>query len=227
MSFTDEQKQILGSTLDPKNVSSRKNYGGSGNLSYLKSWFVVQEANRIFGFDKWSRETLHIERVATTPYIKKGKNGYPDTDMIAISYMARVRITVGDIVREGCGYGDGQAAADKAGSAHELALKEAESDAMKRAFMTFGNPFGLALYDKDQKNVAPPPPPTPLRRSKADSRDDYARIQGLIDNAASLVMLQEAWGVELPNIKTMHADFIDEITQRKDDKKHELNQQAA
>jgi Rad52/22 family double-strand break repair protein. len=24
---------------------------------------------------------------------------------------------------------------------------------MKRALMTFGNPFGLALYDKDQKNV--------------------------------------------------------------------------
>src|SRR5262249_13193550 len=33
-------------------------------------------------------------------------------------------------------------------------VKEAETDAMKRALMTFGNPFGLALYDKDQTNVA-------------------------------------------------------------------------
>jgi len=37
---------------------------------------------------------------------------------------------------------------------HESAIKEAETDAMKRAFMTFGNPFGLALYDKQQTNVA-------------------------------------------------------------------------
>jgi len=39
------------------------------------------------------------------------------------------------------------------GLAHESALKEAETDAMKRALMTFGNPFGLALYDKQQREV--------------------------------------------------------------------------
>lgn len=122
-------------------------------MSYLASWFVIQEANRIFGFDKWSRETVSIERIATTPYTKAGYNNGPTVDMIAVSYMARVRVTVGDVVREGCGYGDGQGQVDKAGAAHELALKEAESHAMKRAFMTFGNPFGLALYDKKQTNV--------------------------------------------------------------------------
>jgi hypothetical protein len=47
------------------------------------------------------------------------------------------------------------------GLAHESALKEAETDAMKRALMTFGNPFGLALYDKEQRNVAPPPATPP------------------------------------------------------------------
>jgi secreted Zn-dependent insulinase-like peptidase len=30
---------------------------------------------------------------------------------------------------------------------------------MKRAFMTFGNPFGLALYDKQQANVGDDAPP--------------------------------------------------------------------
>ena len=40
------------------------------------------------------------------------------------------------------------------GQAHESALKEAETDAMKRALMTFGNPFGLALYDKAQRQVS-------------------------------------------------------------------------
>ncbi len=36
---------------------------------------------------------------------------------------------------------------------HQTWVK-AESDAMKRALMTFGNPFGLALYDKEQRGVA-------------------------------------------------------------------------
>ncbi len=40
------------------------------------------------------------------------------------------------------------------GQAHESALKEAETDAMKRALMTFGNPFGLALHDKAQRQVS-------------------------------------------------------------------------
>ena len=31
------------------------------------------------------------------------------------------------------------------GEAHESAIREAETDAMKRALSTFGNPFGLAL----------------------------------------------------------------------------------
>jgi len=38
---------------------------------------------------------------------------------------------------------------------------------MKRAFMTFGNPFGLALYDKEQKQVVEAQPeriqPTDLK----------------------------------------------------------------
>lgn len=55
------------------------------------------------------------------------------------------------ISREGTGHGSGQQA--DLYDAIESAAKEAESDAMKRAMMTFGNPFGLALYDKTQENV--------------------------------------------------------------------------
>ncbi len=48
--------------------------------------------------------------------------------------------------------------------AHELALKAAETDAMKRALSTFGNPFGLALYDKEQAGV---------RRTKAKKAQEW------------------------------------------------------
>jgi hypothetical protein len=56
------------------------------------------------------------------------------------------------LVREGSGAGHGIDV--DLGQAHESALKEAETDAMKRALMTFGNPFGLALYDKAQRQVS-------------------------------------------------------------------------
>ena len=55
------------------------------------------------------------------------------------------------IVREGCGSGHGLGLS--LGEAHESAIKEAETDAMKRALMTFGNPFGLALYDREKRGV--------------------------------------------------------------------------
>jgi len=58
----------------------------------------------------------------------------------------------GDVVtREGIGTGFGRAPSEEA--AHEIALKAAETDATKRALATFGNPFGLALYDEDQTGV--------------------------------------------------------------------------
>lgn len=53
------------------------------------------------------------------------------------------------------------------GQAHESAIKEAETDAIKRALMTFGNPFGLALYDKQQGQVTNSATPAPDANSRS------------------------------------------------------------
>jgi Rad52/22 family double-strand break repair protein len=55
------------------------------------------------------------------------------------------------ICREASGSGHGLA--PTVGDAHESAIKEAETDATKRALVTFGNPFGLALYDPEHRGV--------------------------------------------------------------------------
>ena len=60
----------------------------------------------------------------------------------------------------------GEGAAPTPGKAHELALKGAETDGTKRALATFGNPFGLALYDPEQAGVGRP------RGEKACDPDD-------------------------------------------------------
>jgi hypothetical protein len=107
-------------------------------LSYLEGWHVVAEANRIFGFDGWDRESV----TSTCVWTKQIGSRF------AAAYVTRVRITVraGDerIVREGCGAGESNAASP--GQAHEFAAKAAETDATKRALSTFGNSFGLSLY---------------------------------------------------------------------------------
>ena len=54
-------------------------------------------------------------------------------------------------MREGSGTGEGSGLTP--GQAHEIALKSAETDATKRALSTFGNPFGLALYDREQLGI--------------------------------------------------------------------------
>lgn len=144
--FTDEQKKLLSADLDKKKVKERDQSGRK--LSYIEGWHAIAEANRIFGFDGWTRETVDLKCVSERERtIGAGKQpGW------GVTYIAKVRITVEGVTRDGCGTGHG---IDRdLGQAHESALKEAETDAMKRALMTFGNPFGLALYDKQQTHVS-------------------------------------------------------------------------
>jgi len=136
MSFTTTQIRKLRAKLKSRHIRTREADGIT--LSYLEGWHVVAEANRIFGFDGWDRETISSDCVWT-----KQVNG-----RYCAAYVTRIRIRVraGDapIVREGSGAGESNAASP--GQAHEFAAKAAETDATKRALMTFGNAFGLSLY---------------------------------------------------------------------------------
>jgi hypothetical protein len=149
--FSPEQLAALAAPLDRANVRQREQ--GRGKVAYVEGWFAVAEANRIFGFDGWQRQTIAVRCVAQAER-SIGRDQKPGW---GVTYTARVRVTVtagglAPLVREGSGAGHGIDV--DLGQAHESALKEAETDAMKRALMTFGNPFGLALYDKAQRQVS-------------------------------------------------------------------------
>ena len=150
--LSPEQAAALAAPLNRANVQTRSQAGRSFN--YLEGWVAIREANRIFGFDGWQRETIELRCVSESqrPIGREQKTGW------GVTYIAKVRIRLGSqangapsLVREGSGAGHGIDV--DLGLAHESALKEAETDAMKRALMTFGNPFGLALYDKQQRQV--------------------------------------------------------------------------
>ncbi|MFN9659435.1 MAG: Rad52/Rad22 family DNA repair protein [Cyanobacteriota bacterium] len=166
--FSPQQIEALSAPLNRAHLSSREQ--GKGSVSYLKSWVVLNEANRIFGFDGWQRQTLLCQCVYQAERLI-GDNRRPGW---GVTYIARVRVTVaagaqGLLIREGTGAGHG--IDTDLGLAHESALKEAETDAMKRALVTFGNPFGLALYDKSQRQVTR----TPSGQGQAQPRSAQPR----------------------------------------------------
>ena len=157
--FRPEQIAALSAPLDRARISSREQ--GRGRVNYLQGWVLIEEANRIFGHDGWQRQTLSCQCVTQAQRLIGSKSeGRPQKEGWGVTYIARVRITVnagerGLLIREGTGAGHGIDV--DLGLAHESAIKEAETDAMKRALVTFGNPFGLALYDKSQRQVSGAP----------------------------------------------------------------------
>ena len=189
--------------LNPDHVKGRKQ--GGGTVSYIEGWHAIAEANRIFGFGEWTRETLELRQLGD-PREVDGKN--------RVEYMARVRITVAGVVRDGCGFGQG---IDRdVGQAHESALKEAETDAMKRAFMTFGNPFGLALYDKSRENVG----------VDYDPRPAATLIKEALGNAGVMAKLGAVWTGqkdELKRIKDAAPDLFEELEAFKEFRKSQLD----
>lgn len=202
MSFTEEQIGLLKAPLSKAHV--KKNPRG---FDYVEGWHAIAEANRVFGFDNWNRETLEM-RLLGEPEIV-GSNW-------RVAYHCRCRVTVWDgekyITRDGSGFGSG--IVKDVRDAHESAIKEAETDAMKRALMTFGNPFGLALYDKEQANVeaAPKPQtPAPLTGTDADKATQFiiATMEGLttpqqMDEFGASADFKSAWG----RLPTTHRNQI-------------------
>lgn len=185
MTFTPEQAAELAAPLNKAHVKTREQGGKS--LSYVESWWAISEANRIFGFDAWARETVLLQETNRDLVELQGKNG--PYKQWRVGYLAKVRISVGGIVREGTGFGSGMAKPDALGDAIESAAKESESDAMKRALMTFGNPFGLALYDKTQANVVNDPPPGVM--TGTELAEELA--SNLLKGCGTKEMLKDAW----------------------------------
>jgi len=223
MPFTDKQNAALSDTLDPKHVKAPPagKYG-----SYVEGWHVIAEANRIFGFDGWSSRTeltLLSEREVSGKY--------------RVDYRAKVTITVHvdgvEVQRDGCGFGQG---IDKdIGQAHESALKEAETDARKRALMTFGNPFGLALYDKTKANVRAPMgedagqlvpkvdvgPLDGGGKPNREWKDLHATLKRSLQNCATMDAMREwekAWADELNEMPEDYWADLKGIFDRQSDK---------
>ena len=177
--------------LDPAHVKPppKGKYG-----SYIEGWHAIAEANRIFGHDGWSYtlDSLQLTNASMTG------------DMHHVGYLAQVTVTVGDTSRGDVGHGQGHGRSE--GDAHDSAAKEAVTDALKRALRSYGNPFGLALYDKSQTNVG---------------RECPQVILEAVEGAETLEALQQVWTAN----REWQTDkaFLD----AKNHRKYELEQKEA
>lgn len=115
---------------------------------YVDGYHVITEANRIFGHDGWSYEITRLDQTSGQVYELKGNNG--PYQQYRCSFLCTVRVNVGGVVREGAAVGMGNGKPENTSDVIESAVKEAETDALKRALRSFGNTFGLALYEKDK-----------------------------------------------------------------------------
>ncbi len=167
--MTPEQIKMLQAPLDPKNVKKPSgSFGPKGD--YIEGWHAINELNRVFGFDGWSY-TIDLARDA----LEKGKDSKGNEQWQA-AYTCVCTLRVGEVTRQDVGFGSGFAKG--IGDAIEGATKEAATDALKRAARTFGNIFGLALYDKSRENVSAPPPPPVRTITEAQRTELVALFEG-------------------------------------------------
>jgi DNA recombination protein Rad52 len=165
MGFSAKQVQALRRNPDGRYIRTRQANGRE--LTYIEGWYAISEANRIFGFDGWNRETLESRCVLA----RENRGSF-----LAV-YIARVRITVhaegSTTIREGHGTGEGRGSSP--GEVHDIALKSAETDATKRALATFGRPFGLALYGSGKAESSVKLPGQEPRAVDPDAQHRFAR----------------------------------------------------
>lgn len=156
--MSKSKEQIL-TELDadiPRNVIEQRDGGGAKKLSYLAGWFVIDRMNKIFGPDCWSYDVTELRCVHSGPIA--GKYG----EVQSASYSATVALYVqfpgAEVSKRitDVGFGNGTDKADP-GKPHELATKEAVTDAIKRCAKSLGMSLGLALYTKSDEYIEDAP----------------------------------------------------------------------
>ncbi|MFB7592411.1 Rad52/Rad22 family DNA repair protein [Streptomyces sp. NPDC056169] len=139
-------EQQIGFLLSGINAN-RIGRDGKG-FSHVEAWDIRRHLIRVFGFGGFDTDLLGMELVAqidTPPDRPNGKIRYTVVYRVAIKLTVKV-----DGVELGHWHGAaiGDATNQPAlGDAHDLALKTADSQALKRAAVNMGDQFGLSLYN--------------------------------------------------------------------------------
>jgi len=134
--LSKQQQEILIKGINASRIAKRQG-GGGKSLSYLEAWDVKAHLIRIFGFGEWSWDVLCSELAYEQQADGKWNVGYK------VSGQLRIHATGATYTEAAVG----SATLGQRGEAHDMAIKTAESDALKRAAINLGDQFGLSLYN--------------------------------------------------------------------------------
>jgi len=170
--FNDKQNQVLAYELDNSRIKQRSK--GNITLSYLEGFDIIETANKIFGYGNWDYAISKLEQVSQEA--NQNQNNI-------ICYKAVVNVVIHDlqhskhVSREDVGFGTG--IAKTLADAHESGAKEAVTDAIKRAFRSFGNQFGNSLYDKSRSYQTQQAPQQIPQQSQNSIPQDYSSLYNI------------------------------------------------
>jgi recombination DNA repair RAD52 pathway protein len=176
--ITDDQLAALTAGLNPHRVSKRD------GMSYVEAWDIKATLIRVFGFGGFSSEVLESEMMFREQ-VPQARN--PQKMNWKVSMRARVRLT---IHQTGATYTEDAIAGSSQPDITEsmdMALKSAESDALKRAAIFLGTQFGLSLYDNGSTNdvvrvVLAPDQVWPLeRRQQIEAREAARQLNAIVE----------------------------------------------
>lgn len=188
--LTDRQILLLKDKLDVNRVGK----DGKG-FNHLQAWDVRRYLTRVFGFTGWGEEITDVTLISerAVPVAKSD-----DRFKYTVIYRVTTRLTVYDVdgafLTSFSGTAVGDAINQNAlGDAHDLALKTAASQALKRAAHNLGDQFGLSMYNGgDTRPVVnwsvaypKPGPITADEPVKGDPTEADAELDRRIDQAVS------------------------------------------
>ncbi|GCD40855.1 Rad52/Rad22 family DNA repair protein [Streptomyces paromomycinus] len=166
--LTDPQLKVLLAPVSPQRVSTFR------GLAHMEAWDIRRQLLRVFGFGGYGIRTLALDLVAehSAQLRKKDADGRPygaPYTAWTVVYRAQVRLTVYATDGRRIGAWDDGAVGEAVhqpsfGDAHDMALKTALSQALKRCATNLGDQFGLSLYDDGSReavvrwSAAHPPP---------------------------------------------------------------------
>lgn len=196
--LTKEQELILLRDLKRERVSTRK--GGHGKaLSYVEAWDIKRTLIRVFGFGGFSAEvTDNVFRwetmtIKTVTEKRDGKEVEVEREIWEVAYQATVRLSVPSL---DCVYSEsavGSAIGSRA-EAHDNAIKNAASDALKRAAIYLGTQFGLSLYNNGAiEDVVQRTLVGPISQSAQDQTDRLLYWRKEIHDAPDREELARLW----------------------------------
>jgi recombination DNA repair RAD52 pathway protein len=140
--FNAGQREVLLRPIMPQRVSKDRN-----GLSHLEGYDVESHLSRVFGFEGWDKDITKLWLIGETAVEKNGRTGYN------VTYGCQLRLTIYSpdglvaCVRDGAATGSANNLPSY-GDAHDFAMKNSVTYALKVASKTLGDQFGLSLYDK-------------------------------------------------------------------------------